>query len=63
MRRLAANGMTMFVVTHEMNFARDVADRILFLAEGRIVEQSTPEVFFSNPTTDRARAFMASFKE
>jgi ABC-type histidine transport system ATPase subunit len=40
---------------------RHVADRILFLAEGRIVEQSTPEVFFSNPTTDRARAFVASF--
>ncbi|WP_029352687.1 amino acid ABC transporter permease/ATP-binding protein [Bosea sp. 117] len=62
MRQLATDGMTMFVVTHEMNFARDVADRILFLAEGRIIEQSTPEVFFSNPATDRARAFVASFR-
>ena len=62
MRQLAADGMTMFVVTHEMNFARDVADRILFLAEGRIVEQSTPEAFFSRPSTERARAFVSNVK-
>lgn len=63
MLQLAQDGMTMLVVTHGMKFARDVADRILFLAEGRIVEEATPQVFFTDPKTDRARSFVASFRE
>ena len=59
MRRLAAQGMTMVCVTHEMGFARDVADRVWFMAEGRILEQGTPEAFFANPTHPRAQQFLA----
>jgi polar amino acid transport system ATP-binding protein len=59
MRRLAGQGMTMVCVTHEMGFARDVADRIWFMAEGRILEQGTPEAFFANPTHPRAQQFLA----
>jgi len=58
MRKLAGQGMTMVCVTHEMGFARDVADRILFMAEGRILERATPEDFFTNPTHPRARQFL-----
>ena len=57
---LAAEGMTMIVVTHEMGFARRAADRVVFMDEGRIVEQNTPAAFFDDPQTDRARAFLAS---
>jgi glutamate transport system ATP-binding protein len=57
---LAAEGMTMIVVTHEMGFARRAADRVVFMDEGRIVEQNTPAAFFDAPQTDRARAFLAS---
>jgi len=58
MRELAASGLTMVVVTHEMQFAREVADRVVFMDQGRIVEENTPEEFFSAPRTDRARAFL-----
>ena len=60
MRELAhTRGMTMIVVTHEMGFAREVADRIVFMAEGLIVEQNTPAEFFGNPREERTRQFLA----
>ncbi|GAA1480542.1 glutamate ABC transporter ATP-binding protein GluA [Gordonia sinesedis] len=55
---LAKEGMTMLVVTHEMGFARKAADRIIFMADGAIVEDSDPESFFDNPKSDRARDFL-----
>ena len=55
---LAKEGMTMLIVTHEMAFARQVADRIIFMDQGNIIEQSAPEPFFSQPQTDRAKAFL-----
>ncbi len=55
---LAKSGMTMIVVTHEMGFARKAADRVVFMSEGQIVEADTPEVFFNNPTSDRAKDFL-----
>lgn len=58
MSELAESGMTMVVVTHEMGFARKVADRILFMADGEIVEDTDPESFFTNPQSDRAREFL-----
>lgn len=60
MRQLAAEGMTMVVVTHEMSFARDVADRVIFLAEGRVLEDSSPKDFFTDPKTARGRSFISS---
>ncbi|KAA9221719.1 amino acid ABC transporter ATP-binding protein [Corynebacterium amycolatum] len=59
MTDLAKGGMTMVCVTHEMSFARRVADRILFMAEGSIVEDADPETFFTNPQSDRAKDFLA----
>ncbi|MER5867006.1 amino acid ABC transporter ATP-binding protein [Kitasatospora sp. NPDC002040] len=59
MRSLAAEGMTMVVVTHEMGFARSAANRVLFMADGRIVEESTPEAFFTAPRSDRAKDFLS----
>jgi glutamate/aspartate transport system ATP-binding protein len=56
---LAQEGMTMMVVTHEMGFARKVADRVLFMDGGRIVEDSAKEAFFSAPKSERAREFLA----
>ncbi|KAA1398353.1 amino acid ABC transporter ATP-binding protein [Aeromicrobium ginsengisoli] len=56
---LAKGGMTMIVVTHEMGFARTAADRVLFMADGRIVEENTPDEFFTNPKSDRAKDFLA----
>jgi glutamate transport system ATP-binding protein len=56
---LAKGGMTMIVVTHEMGFARTAADRVLFMADGRIVEENTPEAFFTAPQTARAQDFLA----
>ncbi|MFA7266845.1 MAG: amino acid ABC transporter ATP-binding protein, partial [Candidatus Nanopelagicales bacterium] len=56
---LAEEGMTMVCVTHEMGFARSVANRVAFLADGQLVEQATPEEFFANPKSDRARDFLA----
>ncbi|MBK1842937.1 amino acid ABC transporter ATP-binding protein [Azospirillum sp. YIM B02556] len=58
MKSLASDGMTMLCVTHEMGFAREVADRIVFMDRGAIVEQSDPATFFSAPSTDRARDFL-----
>lgn len=55
---LARDGMTMLIVTHEMGFARQVANRIVFMDKGQIIEESKPEDFFTNPTTDRAKAFL-----
>ena len=55
---LAADGMTMLIVTHEMGFARNVADRIIFMDEGRIVEESDPEAFFTHPQSERAQNFL-----
>ncbi len=55
---LARRGMTMVVVTHEMGFARTAGDRVVFMADGAIVEQNTPEEFFTNPTSDRAKDFL-----
>lgn len=55
---LAERGMTMVVVTHEMGFARTAADRVIFMSEGRIVEENTPDEFFTNPQSDRAQDFL-----
>ncbi len=59
MKQLADDGMTMVVVTHEMGFAREVASRVLFMADGHILEQNTPEEFFSNPQNERLKDFLA----
>jgi glutamate transport system ATP-binding protein len=59
MVQLAKDGMTMVVVTHEMGFARKAADRVVFMADGQIVEESTPEEFFTAPRSDRARDFLS----
>ena len=58
MKELAEGGMTMLVVTHEMGFARDVADRVIFMADGYIVEQGTPEEIFGNPRETRTKEFL-----
>ncbi len=62
MTELARDGMTMLVVTHEMNFARQVADRVIFMDAGQILEENTPEEFFDNPKTQRAKDFLSSIK-
>ncbi|OUO62490.1 MULTISPECIES: amino acid ABC transporter ATP-binding protein [Collinsella] len=62
MVELARGGMTMVVVTHEMNFARRVADRVVFMADGQIVEEGAPDEFFDHPATQRARDFLDSIK-
>ena len=59
MKTLAKEGMTMVVVTHEMGFAREVSDRVVFMDEGRIVEEGTAEHFFKNPTHDRTKLFLS----
>ncbi|MFJ9361006.1 amino acid ABC transporter ATP-binding protein [Streptomyces mirabilis] len=59
MRQLARDGMTMVVVTHEMGFARSAANRVVFMADGRVVEDRTPEEFFTNPRSDRAKDFLS----
>ncbi|WP_405722347.1 amino acid ABC transporter ATP-binding protein [Streptomyces sp. NBC_01537] len=59
MQQLARDGMTMIVVTHEMGFARSAANRVVFMSDGRIVEQATPDQFFSNPRSDRAKDFLS----
>lgn len=59
MRELADSGITMIVVTHEMGFAREVADRFLFFSEGQIVEQGTPDHFFNNPQEERTKLFLS----
>lgn len=62
MTDLANEGMTMLVVTHEMNFARRVAHRVIFMEDGNIIEENTPEEFFNNPKTQRAKDFLDSIK-
>ena len=59
MKELADEGMTMVVVTHEMGFAREVGDRVLFMADGKIVEQNTPAEIFSHPREERTKAFLS----
>ena len=59
MKTLAKEGMTMVVVTHEMGFAREVADRIIFMDEGAVVEVGSPEHFFTNPDHERTRLFLS----
>ena len=59
MVQLAKDGMTMIVVTHEMGFARKAADRVVFMADGQIVEEAEPEVFFTNPRSERAQEFLS----
>ncbi|MEU2871675.1 amino acid ABC transporter ATP-binding protein [Streptomyces olivoreticuli] len=59
MQQLARDGMTMVVVTHEMGFARSAANRVVFMADGRIVEEARPDQFFSNPRSDRAKDFLS----
>jgi polar amino acid transport system ATP-binding protein len=59
MKDLANSGMTMVIVTHEMGFARDVSDKVVFLNEGRIVEQNAPEEFFGNPQHPRLKEFLS----
>ena len=59
MRELAREGMTMVIVTHEMNFAREVADRVIYIHKGEIVEQGTPEAVFDSPQNERTQSFLA----
>jgi len=59
MKDLAREGMTMVVVTHEMGFAREVGSRVLFMDEGKLVEENTPEAFFANPTNERTKLFLS----
>lgn len=59
-KKLAEDDVTMIVVTHEMNFAREVADRVIFMDKGRIIEEGTPEDIFQNPKSDRLKEFLSS---
>ena len=59
MKALAREGMTMVVVTHEMGFAREVGDRVMFMDEGKVMEENTPENLFGNPQTQRAKEFLS----
>ena len=58
MRQLAAEGMTMLVVTHEMSFARNVSNRVIFMEDGRVVESGDSKAFFAHPREERTRAFL-----
>jgi ABC-type polar amino acid transport system ATPase subunit len=62
MRQLAEEGMTMIVVTHQMSFAREVADRVIFMDEGVIVEQNRPDALFTAPANERTKAFVAKIR-
>ncbi|MBV8622119.1 MAG: amino acid ABC transporter ATP-binding protein, partial [Herbaspirillum sp.] len=62
MKQLAAEGMTMVCVTHEMGFAREVADRLIFMADGQVLERATPQDFFERPQHERARKFVADIR-
>ena len=62
-RKLAEEHMTMVVVTHEMSFARDVADRVIFMDNGQIIEEGDPKVIFSNPSSVRTKAFLSGFAD
>ena len=61
-RRLADNHTTMIIVTHEMEFARDVSDHVIFMDDGRIAEQGTPEEVFGNPKEERTKQFLSRYK-
>lgn len=61
MRNLASSGITMLVVTHEMAFARDVSNRVIFMHDGRIEEEGSPEMIFSNPSSERTKDFLSRF--
>ena len=63
MKDLALSGMTMMCVTHEMGFAREVADRVVFIDQGKIIEQAKPEEFFLNPQHDRAKQFLSQLRK
>jgi polar amino acid transport system ATP-binding protein len=63
MRQLADQGMTMIVVTHEIHFAADVADRLIVMADGRIIEQGDPKSVISNPQVDRTRTFLSAIRD
>jgi polar amino acid transport system ATP-binding protein len=63
MQQLARAGMTMVVVTHEMSFARDIADRIVFMDDGLVVEQGKPDQLLFSPATDRVRAFLKRYND
>ena len=63
MTELASEGMTMLIVTHEMNFARQVADRVIFMDGGKIVEENTPEAFFEHPASERAQSFLSTLRD
>ena len=60
---LAKDGMTMLIVTHEMNFARRVADRVIFMDSGMILEENSPDAFFDNPQNERAKIFLNSIRD
>jgi polar amino acid transport system ATP-binding protein len=62
MKSLSADGMTMVIVTHEMAFARDVADRVVFVDRGKIIEEGPPEAVFDHPQHERTKAFLARIK-
>jgi len=62
MKRLASDGMTMICVTHEMGFARDVANRVWFIADGEVLESTTPSEFFATPRHPRAQKFVADIR-
>jgi len=59
MRTLASSGMTMVCVTHEVGFAREVADRVVLMADGLLIEEATPEEFFNNPKEERSQKFLS----
>ena len=59
MRKLAKEGLTMIIVTHEMAFAREVASRVIFMADGKIVEEGTPSEIFDNPKNERLKQFLS----
>jgi polar amino acid transport system ATP-binding protein len=63
MRKLAKEGMTMVIVTHEMGFAKEVADRVIFFGDGQILEQGTPDQIFNHPTHDRLQTFLKQVLE
>ena len=62
MKNLASTGLTMLIVTHEMQFARDVADRVIFIDEGKVLEENTAKAFFDNPKENRTKEFLSRFK-
>ena len=62
MNEMASSGMTMAVVTHEMGFAREVSDRVIFMDGGNIVEEGTPEEIFNNPKNERTKSFLSKVR-